>query len=77
MTFTSVCNIYFFILSIRFVRGVNYDGLVKSPLIPRRGRVRVEPFEFTSNGVGGVTLPRRVKRRLTTFYEVINYGFEH
>jgi type III pantothenate kinase len=34
--------------------------------------VRVEPFEFTSNGGGGVVaLPRRVKRRKPTFYEVI------
>jgi hypothetical protein len=47
------------------------DGLVKSPSIPQSGRVRVEPFEFTSNGGGGVALPRRVKRRKPTFYEVI------
>jgi len=33
--------------------------------------VRVEPFEFTSNGGGGEALPRRVKRRNATFYEVI------
>jgi type III pantothenate kinase len=33
--------------------------------------VRVEPFEFTSNGGGGVALPRRVKRRKPTFYEAI------
>ena len=48
------------------------DGLVKSPAIPQSGRVRVEPFEFTSNGGGGEALPRRVKRRNATFYEVIN-----
>jgi len=34
--------------------------------------VRVEPFEFTSNGGGGEALPRRVKRRNATFDEVIN-----
>jgi len=33
--------------------------------------VRAEPFEFTSNGGGGEALPRRVKRRTATFYEVI------
>ncbi len=32
----------------------------------------MEPFEFTSNGGGGGALPRRVKRRKPTFYEVIN-----
>jgi hypothetical protein len=32
----------------------------------------VEPFEFTSNGGGGVALLRRVKRRRATFYEVID-----
>ena len=32
----------------------------------------MEPFEFTSNGGGGEALPRRVKRRNATFYEVIN-----
>jgi hypothetical protein len=32
----------------------------------------VEPFEFTSNGGGGEALPRRVKMREMTFYEVIN-----
>ncbi len=31
----------------------------------------MEPFEFTSNGGGGVALLRRVKRHKTTFYEVI------
>jgi len=31
----------------------------------------VEPFEFTSNGGGGEALPRRVKKRKATFYEVI------
>ena len=31
----------------------------------------MEPFEFTSNGGGGEALPRRVKRRNATFYEVI------
>jgi len=51
---------------------LNVDGLVKSPAIPQSGRVRVEPFEFTSNGRGGEALPRRVKRRNATFYEVIN-----
>jgi hypothetical protein len=34
----------------------------------------VEPFEFTSNGGGGVALSRRAKRRNTTFYEVIKLG---
>jgi len=34
----------------------------------------VEPFEFTSNGGGGEALPRRVKRRNATFYEVIKFG---
>jgi ribosomal protein L11 methyltransferase len=51
---------------------MNIDGLVKSPSIPHSGRVGVEPFEFTSNGGGGVALPRRVKRRGATFYEVVN-----
>jgi hypothetical protein len=37
----------------------------------------VEPFEFTSNGGGGVALLRRVKRRRATFYEVINFDFMH
>ncbi len=37
---------------------------------PRPG-VRVEPFEFISNGGGGEALPCRVKRRNATFYEVI------
>jgi hypothetical protein len=32
---------------------INHDGLVKSPSIPNSGRVRVEPFELTSNGGGG------------------------
>jgi hypothetical protein len=32
----------------------------------------VEPFEFTSNGGGGVALLRRLKRRRATFYEVID-----
>jgi hypothetical protein len=32
----------------------------------------VEPFEFTSNGGGGDTLLRRVKRRKVTFYGVVN-----
>jgi serine/threonine protein kinase len=50
-----------------------FDGLVKSPSIPHSGRVGVEPFEFTSNGGGGVTLLRRVKRRRATFYEVIMF----
>ena len=54
-----------------FFKG-NIDGLVKSPSIPQSGRVRVEPFEFTSNGGGGEALPRRVKRRNATFYKVIN-----
>ncbi len=56
---------------------VKSDGLVKSPAIPQSGRVRVEPFEFTSNGGGGEALPRRVKRRNATFYEVIksDYGY--
>ena len=39
---------------------------------PRPG-VRVEPFEFTSNGGGEEALPRRVKRRNATFYEVISF----
>jgi hypothetical protein len=57
------------------------DGLVKSPstgrgrVSPDLGRAyaseRVEPFEFTSNGGGGEALPRRVKRRGETFYEVV------
>ena len=51
----------------------NLDGLVKSPSIPHSGRVGAEPFEFTSNGGGGVALSRRVKRREATFYEVINF----
>jgi hypothetical protein len=51
---------------------INIDGLVKSPSIPQSGRVGVEPFEFTSNGGGGVALLRLVKRRKATFYEVIN-----
>jgi hypothetical protein len=34
----------------------------------------VEPFEFTSNGGGGEALPRRVKRRGATFYEVVKNG---
>jgi len=50
----------------------NFDGLVKSPSIPHSGRVGVEPFEFTSNGGGGVALLRRVTRRRATFCEVIN-----
>jgi serine/threonine protein kinase len=50
-----------------------FDGLVKSPSIPHSGRVGVEPFEFTSNGGGGVALLRRVKRRRATFYEVIMF----
>ena len=33
----------------------------------------MEPFEFTSNGGGGEALPRRVKRRTATFYEVIKF----
>ncbi len=53
---------------------MKFDGLVKSPSIPQSGRVRVEPFEFTSNGGGGVALLSRVKRRKTTFYEVIKFG---
>ena len=40
---------------------------------PRTG-VGVQPFEFTLNGGGGEALSRRVKRRRTTFYEVINKG---
>jgi hypothetical protein len=32
--------------------------------------VRVEPFEFTSNGGGGDALPCRVERPRATFYEV-------
>jgi thiol:disulfide interchange protein DsbD len=40
---------------------------------PRSG-VRVEPFEFTSNGGGGTALPRRGKRRGATFYEVVKKG---
>jgi trk system potassium uptake protein TrkA len=31
----------------------------------------VEPFEFISNGGGGEALPCRVKRRFSTFYEII------
>jgi DnaK suppressor protein len=34
--------------------------------------VRVEPFEFTSNGGGEEALPRLIKRRNATFYEVIS-----
>jgi hypothetical protein len=34
----------------------------------------VEPFEFISNGGGGEALPRRVKRRFSTFYEIIKIG---
>ena len=37
------------------------------------GRVRVAPFEFTSNGGRGEALSRRVKIAETIFYEVINY----
>jgi len=40
---------------------------------PRPG-VGVEPFEFTSNGGGGVALLCRVKKRKATFYEVVNEG---
>jgi hypothetical protein len=60
--------------------GDNIDGLVKSPST-RRARVSagrewgVEPFEFISNGGGGEALPRRVKRRFPTFYEIINIEF--
>jgi hypothetical protein len=36
----------------------------------------VEPFEFSSNGGGEEALPRRVKRRNTTFCEVIKIGLE-
>jgi hypothetical protein len=32
----------------------------------------VEPFEFTSNGGGGETIPRRAESRFLTFCEVIN-----
>ena len=39
-----------------------------------RPGVRVEPFEFTSNGRRGSTLSRRVKSPKRTFYEVINIG---
>jgi rubredoxin len=34
--------------------------------------VRVEPFEFSSNGGRGNALSRRVKSPKRTFYEVIN-----
>jgi len=40
---------------------------------PRPG-VGVEPFEFTSNGGGGVALLRLVKRHGATFYEVVKFG---
>ena len=33
--------------------------------------MRVEPFEFASNGGGGEALPRLVKRRKATFYEIV------
>ncbi len=33
----------------------------------------MEPFEFISNGGGGVALPRRVKRRRAFFYEAIMF----
>jgi hypothetical protein len=56
-----------------FYGTVNFDGLVKSPSVPHSGRVRVAPFEFTSNGGRGETLSRRVKIVKATFYEVINY----
>ncbi|MFC1825103.1 hypothetical protein ACFL9T_20515 [Thermodesulfobacteriota bacterium] len=57
------------------------DGLVKSP---STGRGWVSPGlrwgwsrrgrdEFTSNGGGGVALPRRIKGREATFYEVVNF----
>jgi hypothetical protein len=35
------------------------------------GGPAVRGIEFTSNGGGGEALPRRVKRRKPTFYEVI------
>jgi len=35
--------------------------------------VRVEPFEFTSNGGRGEALSRRVKSSKRTFYKVINF----
>ncbi len=37
----------------------------------------MEPFEFTSNGGGGEALPRRVKKRNATFYEVIKFGIHN
>jgi len=59
-----------------FVRScdLKLDGLVKRPSIPQSGRVGVEPFEFTSNGGGGVALLRLVKRRGAIFYEVVKFG---
>jgi len=63
---------------------IHFDGLVKSlstganrsgahrPSVKPRPGVGVEPFEFNSNGGGGKILPRFVKRRILTFYEVIN-----
>jgi len=33
----------------------------------------VEPSEFISDGGGGSFLPRRVKRRGATFYEIIKF----
>jgi len=39
----------------------------------RRPEVGAEPSEFISDGGGGNFLPRRVKRRRATFYEIINF----
>jgi hypothetical protein len=38
------------------------------------GGPAVRGIEFTSNGGGGVALPRLIKRRKAAFYEVIKMG---
>lgn len=37
----------------------------------------VNPAFREGEGRGGETLPRRVKRRLTTFYQVIKNGIQY
>jgi hypothetical protein len=37
----------------------------------------VEPFEFASNGGGGVALLRLIKRLEATFYEVMLFALTH
>jgi hypothetical protein len=59
-----------------------HDGFVKRPInrpraVKPRPGVRMKPFEFTSTGGGGKTLPRLGKRRILTFHEVIKHKEEY